>query len=47
MNLLNESSDYKFVIIKCNIFNDQSNANFDAGNEIIYTIKVLKSNSCD
>ena len=25
----------------------QSNANYDVGNEIIYNIKVLKSNLCD
>ena len=29
-----------------NIVNDQSNANHDAGNEIIYNTKDLKSNLC-
>ena len=28
------------------IVNDQSNANYDAENEIIYNINVLKSNLC-
>ena len=40
LNLLNEKSDSKFV-------NDQSNANYDTGNEIIYNKEVLKSNLCD
>ena len=29
LNLLNESSNSKFVRRKCNIVNDQSNANYD------------------
>ena len=45
--LLNEANDSKFVIRKWNIVNDQSNANYDAGNEIIYNTEVLKSNLCD
>ena len=41
-----------FRFIKCsriifNIFNDQSNANYDVGNEIIYNIEVVKSIFCD
>ena len=32
---------------KWNTGKDQSNANYDAGNEIIYKTKVLKSNLCD
>ena len=32
---------------KCNIVNDQSNANYDVGNEIIYSTEVLKSNLCN
>ena len=32
---------------KCNIANDQSNANNDVRNEIISNTKVLKSNFCD
>ena len=42
--LFNESSDSKFVTRNRNIANDQSNANYIAGNEIIYSTKVLKSN---
>ena len=40
LNLLNEASDYKFVKIKWNIVNDQSNTNYDVGNEIIYSTEV-------
>ena len=47
LNLLNESNDYKFVTRKWNIVNDQSNPNYDVGNEIIYNAEVLKSNLCD
>ena len=47
LNLLNEASDIKFVGIKCNIANDQSNTNYDVGNEIIYNTEVLKSNLCN
>ena len=32
---------------KWNIVNDQSNANYDVGNEIIYNTEVLKYNLCD
>ena len=32
---------------KWNIVNDQSNANYDVGNEVIYNTKVLKSDLCD
>ena len=47
MNLINEATDSKFVTRKCNIFNDQSNANYDVGNEVIYNTEVLKSNLND
>ena len=47
LNLLNEANDSKFVTRKWNIVNDQSNANYDVGNEIIYNTEVLKSNLCD
>ena len=47
MNLLNQASDSKFVTRNWNIVNDQSNANYSAGNEIIYSTEVLKSNICD
>ena len=38
LNLLNEAS---------NILYDQSNANYDVGNEIIYNTEVLRSNLCN
>ena len=44
---MNEASDSKFVTRKWSIVNDQSNGNYDAGNEIIYNTEVLKSNLCD
>ena len=47
LNLLNESSNSEFVTTKWNIVNNQSNANYDLGNKIIYNTKVLKSNFCD
>ena len=45
--LLNDTNDSKFVTRKWNIVNDQSNANYDAGNAIIYNTEVLKSNLSD
>ena len=47
LNLLNETSDSKFVTGKWNVGNDQSNTNYDVGNKIIYNTEVLKSNLCD
>ena len=47
LNLLNEVGDSKFVTRKWSIVSDQSNANFDVQNEIIYNTEVLKSNLCD
>ena len=47
LNLLNEASNSKFLTRKWNIVNDQSNANYDVGNEIIYNTEVLKSHLCD
>ena len=41
-NLLNETSDSKFVNRNWNIVNDQSNANFCIGNKIIYSAEVIK-----
>ena len=41
---MDETSNSKFVTRKWNIVNDQSNANYDAGCEIIYNTEVLKSN---
>ena len=47
LNSLNEAIDSKFVRRKWNTGNDQSNANYDVGNEINYNTEVLKSNLCD
>ena len=47
LNLLNEVNDSKFVTRKWNNVNDNSKANYGVGDEIIYNIKVLKSNLCD
>ena len=47
LTLLNEASNSKFVTKKWNNGKDQSNANYDAENEIIYKTEVLKSNLCD
>ena len=42
-----ELSISRFVARKWDIVNDQSNANYDVGNEIICNSEVLKSNLCD
>ena len=47
MNLLNVASNSKFLIRKWSIVNDQSNRNYDTGNQIIYNTEVLKSSLCD
>ena len=47
LNLLNKPKNSKFVTRKWYIVNDQSNANYDVGNEIIYNTGALKSNLCD
>ena len=44
---MNEARDSKFVTMKWNIGNDQSNAHYNSGNKIIYNTEVLKSNLCD
>ena len=36
LNLLNESNDSKFVTRKWNIVNNQSNANYDERNKVVY-----------
>ena len=36
LNLLNQASDSKFVTRKGKLVNDQSNENYDVGNEMIY-----------
>ena len=40
-------SNTKFRTRKWNIVNNQSNANYDIGNKIIYKTEVLKSSLCD
>ena len=47
LNLLNEANNSKFVTKKQNMINDQSKANYDVGNEIIYQVECLKSQFCD
>ena len=44
LDSLNEGNKSKFVTRKWNIANDNSKANNDVGNEIIYNTEVLKSN---
>ena len=44
LKLLKQVNDSKFVTRKWNIINDQLNANYDVGNEIICNTEVLKSN---
>ena len=46
-NLLNDANDSKFVTRKQNILNDNSKANYDAGNEVTYNTEALKSNLYD
>ena len=47
LDLLNEPKDSKNGTKKWNIVNDQSNANYKVGNEIICNKEVSKSNLCD
>ena len=47
LNLFNDANDSKFVTRKWSIVNNDSEANYDAGNEITYNTEVLKSNLCD
>ena len=44
---MNEVNDSKFVTRKWITANDNSNANYGVGHEIIYNAEVLKSNLCD
>ena len=44
---MNKAGYSKFVTRKWNIVSDQSNINYDVGNEIMYNTEVLKSNFCD
>ena len=47
LNLLNESNDIKFVTRRWDIANDNSKANYNVGNEIIYNTEASKANLCD
>ena len=47
LNVLNEASHPKFVTRNWNIVNDQSNASYSLGSEIIYRTEVFKSNLWD
>ena len=47
LDLLDQASDLKFVTRKWKNVNDQSSANYDIGNEIIYNKEVSNSNLCD
>ena len=47
LNLLNEASDCKCMARKWKIVNDQSNVNYDGGNELMQNAEDLKSNPCD
>ena len=40
LNLLNETSDSKFMMRSFNIFNDQLKANYAGGNEITYNTEL-------
>ena len=43
---MKEAKDPRYVTRKWNIANHQSNADYGAGDEIIYSTEVLKSNLC-
>ena len=43
----NEANDSRSLKRKWNIANDQSHADYNVKNQIIYSIEVLKSNICD
>ena len=47
LNLFNEANDSKLSTRKWNIFNDNSNPNYDVVNEIMYYTAVSKSNLCN
>ena len=47
LNLLNESSDSKFVTRNWNTVNDHSNKSYSVGNKIIYSTEVLQFNLPD
>ena len=41
LNLLNEASNSKYMARKWNIVNNQSNTNFDLGNEIMMNLGLM------
>ena len=47
LNFLNKASDSKVLTRKWNTVNDQSNANYNVRNKIIYNTEVVKPNLCD
>ena len=47
LNLLNETSNSKFVTRKQNIVNNNSKSNYDAANEITYNTEIWKSDLRD
>ena len=47
LNLLIEANNFKFVIRKWNIVNDNSKSNYNATNEVTYNTEILISNLCD
>ena len=47
LNLLNEANVSESVTRNLEIVNDNSKANYDVGNEIIYVMEVWKSNLWD
>ena len=47
LNFLNKASDSKVLTRKWNIVNDQSNANYNVRNKIIYNTEVVKPNLFD
>ena len=42
-----EANNFKFVIRKWNIVNDNSKSNYNATNEVTYNTEILISNLCD
>ena len=42
LHLLNEANDYKSVTRKWYIVNDQSNGNYDVGNEIEMKLSIVQ-----
>ena len=47
LSSLSKANNSRVVTRKWNIVNDQSNENWDIGNDIIYNTEVIKSNLCD